>query len=382
MTSFAISLLLMSITSLEPEISIRSVEHWKMPNPQLASTSMIVVDGVIYSFGGHLGNQHEYAPENFTNESWALDTNKEDSSWQALPAKPFAVLGQGIAEWNGDIYLFGGFGVDAQKYAEYIERRKAGDRNARSSMAWLSSNKTEKFNIAEKKWEVLDTEFPIRSSFGFAQFGPKVYIFNGWNSATNEFYETVGILDLSTQTYEETEIETPFIPRRAFSAYAWGEDKVILAGGLIPAPGKHPEVDVTNEVWVFRINDPINPWKEMVPMPFATTIPNLAIFGDRFYLLGGYMGDIGNRGLHRDDSPMNTDQIYSYQVGDYEYSVLEGFHTSEPLSFRRMLQLSETEWAAIGGYQHVEGVQDGIMKSRPGQVAASTFEIISIKKDF
>lgn len=140
---------------------------------------------------------------------------------------------------------------------------------------------------------------------------------------------------------------------------------------------EHPDVNVTNEVWVFRLNDPVNPWKQLPSMPYASTIPNLAVYRDKFYLLGGYLGDIGNRGMHRDGSPMNTDQVYVFEVGGSEYRPVEGLKTT-PTSFRRMIQLNKNEWAAIGGYQTVDGLQDGIMKGRPGQRPVTMFEVFSI----
>lgn len=180
-----------------------------------SSFGAVASNGWLYVYGGHISPTHTYWREAVSGRFHRLSL-AGSGNWEELPAGP-GLQGLNLAEHEGKIYRIGGM-------TPRNERNKAPDNHSTAECA--------RFDPATGKWEALPPLPQARSSHDVVAAGGKLIVVGGWamQGATQEWMDTLAVLDLSSATPLWKTVPQPF-RRRALIAAAHN-DKLYVIGGF------------------------------------------------------------------------------------------------------------------------------------------------------
>jgi N-acetylneuraminic acid mutarotase len=194
----------------------------RVPSPMPSKNrqgSAVLGDGVYFFGGNNSLGQHDFAPENFTNNGFRFDL--ATLQWVDVAAYPKARQTMSVGTYMGEIYAFGGFGHDgeaARTHPEVFVYTPTDD-------AWVSAKGT----------------LPAprgRTQFGLASAEGKWWVFGGLDydpsrAKGDQFRHEQPILSapLGMETGFEPSGVSLTAPRRAFSGTAF-DGKYIVVGGM------------------------------------------------------------------------------------------------------------------------------------------------------
>jgi hypothetical protein len=169
--------------------------------------------GFLYVYGGHISPTHNYYDEAVSGRFHRL--NLATGAWQQLAGGP-RVQGMNLAEHGGKIYRVGGMTPRNKKGA-------ATDNHSSTDVA--------RFDPATGKWEALPALPVARSSHDVVVIGNQLIVTAGWNmkGGTQDWMETLAVLDLSAKTPSWKSVAQPF-KRRALIAAAHNEKLYVIGG--------------------------------------------------------------------------------------------------------------------------------------------------------
>lgn len=201
-----------------------------LPAP-LASFGAALLDGSIYTYGGHLGEAHAHSKENVSPTFFRLDLAAL-SAWDDLGEVP-ALQSPALVAHGGALYRVGGFSaLNAAGSAEDLR----------------STASAEAYDPATGAWTALPNMPEARSSHEAVVVGDKLYVLAGWElqggSSSGTFHVTGFSLDLSKPgaPWEPLPSELPF-RRRAVAVAAAGKS-IYVIGGMTEAEEMSGAVDV------------------------------------------------------------------------------------------------------------------------------------------
>lgn len=244
-----------------------------MPVADLATPFTFSNKETLYLFGGHLGDQHNYHPWNFSDGAWKINLSANPVRWERLPSKPTTSMGSnGVGFYEDKVYLFCGF---RNSWTPADGPYNADPRAEINAKYWESSTVVEVFDLKTETWSTLkDVAFPARSSAGVAQIGHKVFFVGGWDAKTGQMFDAVGVFDLQEQKYFETDWKLPS-GRRAVVAVAHSDTEIVMAGGL----------GAETECWKLDVTTGL--FTELPRLPFGVTNAQIVSLKGRLFLLGG-----------------------------------------------------------------------------------------------
>lgn len=300
----------------------------QIPEPGRSSFGAIAHQGKIFVVGGHVGPEHTYPQESFSNR---VDIyNEATKTWSQGAPLSLARHGFSLAAYNGYVYAFGGF--------TYSTEHKP---------SWKSVDIIERYSIKDNKWEIVGHLAKPRSSNVVAQVGTKVYLVGGWDSTPQKendtegrFHDTIEMFDLSTEQVTTLDVKLQPPLRRALSSIVRG-DEVILVGGL--GVGSN-HFDLLDQVTAF--NTKTLTWHEYPKLPFPTFAPAAGMLGDELYVFGG-MFKTGEMDF------VYVNHVYSVNLDKDKTWHHTGRHLVESKGFSQVVDMESLGLGILGGHTYV-----------------------------
>ena len=297
--------------------------------------------GKLYMAGGHIGQEHTYPPESFSDMFIVYD--QESNTWKELAPRPAKAHGYQLAASGNYIYAFGGFA--------YSEEHKP---------KWKSLDQIDRYDIQNNKWETIGKLLVPRSSNVAVTIDEKVYIAGGWDSTPKfandldgTFHSSIEVFDMKSEKIEMASFSLPMPLRRALTGIAH-EGKMILVGGLGQGA---THFELLNNVT--SINPVDGYVQELSPMPFPTFAPAAEILNNHLYVFGG-MFKTGDMNYEYVSHIYDLDLIYS----TWSHT---GRCLKETKGFSQDFKLGEKTIGILGGHHYFEGYDSPV----------STFETFS-----
>lgn len=240
-----------------------------LPEP-VASFGAVVLDGWLYVYGGHTGEEHEHSAANLSQHfrRIQLDGGKE---WQELPMQT-PVQGFPLVTHGGKVYRVGGLNI----------------RNAttKDEEDLHSTDEFAEYDPATNQWTALASLPAARSSHNAVVIGDKLYVVGGWRlegKSPGTWEPDALVYDFTKPEAGWQKLPTPEFKRRALGAGVW-EGKLVALGGM----------DEKNKVSMnVDIFDPqTETWSKGPKLPGA----GMAGFGVSAWNLNGDLYECGMRG--------------------------------------------------------------------------------------
>jgi Kelch motif len=199
------------------------------PFPQtVTSFGAAILDGNLYTYGGHTGGSHSYS--NGEQDRILRRLNFKTGKWSVLEDGP-PLQGLALVAHGNRLYRIGGF--------------TARNKSDEDHDLWSSSEVTA-FDLNDKSWHELPPLPEPRSSFDAAVLGDTIYVVGGWTmagDADSKWSSTAWKLDLSAATPAWKSVTAPPIQRRALAVAAHG-GKLYAIGGMKMRGGPTRSTDV------------------------------------------------------------------------------------------------------------------------------------------
>lgn len=208
-----------------------------MPEP-VTSFGAVTHENVLYAFGGHMGERHEYTETMVSGALWRLRLNGVRGSWEKLPE---AAPGQGLAlvAFEKSLIRVGGMAARNQPNEE---------------QDLVSLNLVQRFDLEKGGWESMPPMPAPRSSHDAATLNGILYVAGGWeldgSSREPKWHDRALVLDLANPDSDWRQIAQPF-QRRALALAALGS-RIYCIGGMNSDNRSTLEVDVydtATETW-------------------------------------------------------------------------------------------------------------------------------------
>lgn len=298
-------------------------EPSKMPKPTRSSFGAISHQGKLYFIGGHMGAEHTYPPESFSNAVSIYDPATK--TWTEGAVRPAKAHGYGLAACGDYIYAFGGFA-----YSPDHEPK------------WKSLERVDRYNPKTNTWKYIGDMPRRRSSNAVVKLHNKVYLAGGWNSTPKfkgdidgKFHAEIDVFNCDTESFEESNLQIPAPLRRAFTGVAQ-DGKILFIGGISEG-GSH--FSLLNNVTEF--NPQTGDFKELSPLPFATFAPAAGVLNDNIYVFGG-MFNFGGWNYKY------VNHIYKFSQGKWTHT---GRHLKKNKGFSQVIPF-ENKLVISGGHSY------------------------------
>lgn len=188
-----------------------------------------VEGGWLYVLGGYTGRPHDYYHEAQSSDFFRI--NLLDPTHQEMLPNQQGVQSCPLEAWKGGIIRTGGM-------VALNSRGEDARLDSLDTVAW--------FDSSSREWKDLPALPAGRSSHDTAIIGSTLYAVGGWSmdaeSGVRTWLNTVGVLDLSSESPEWTELPQPF-QRRALASVNL-DDKLVVVGGLQQTAGISNDVDI------------------------------------------------------------------------------------------------------------------------------------------
>lgn len=236
--------------------------------PKRSSFGAVSYRGKVYVAGGHMGAEHTYPPESFSNIVRVYDMKTNE--WIKAAPRLHKCHGFDLAAHGDYIYAFGGFAYDENNEPK-----------------WKSLDVVERYSIKEDKWEVVAKMPRRRSSNIVEKIDGKIYLMGGWDSTPKfdgdydgTFHSEIDVFDPESLSFETLETKLP-VKRRALSSVSYN-DRILLIGGISEGAS---QFNLLDDVTAF---DPkTKTFEEMAKLPYPTFAPAAGVMGDELYVFGG-----------------------------------------------------------------------------------------------
>lgn len=245
--------------------------------------------GKIYLFGGAV-QQAAGGPNQFpTNNAWEYDPAGD--SWKALAPMPTRRLAAVAAEIGGKIYVIGGASVHPG--AKLVSLSAAVPHRA------VDAN--EMYDPATNKWDVRSPMPTARNHAAAGVVAGKIYVIGGRLAAANLVVgsntDVVESYDPVTDSWGTAGLRMP--TARSGMGWATYKDRIYIAGGEVQ------DAHLFATVRAVEAYDPaVNQWSSLPTMPTARHGVNVAVIGNRLYVIGGHLqggfigGDAANSNVN------------------------------------------------------------------------------------
>jgi N-acetylneuraminic acid mutarotase len=217
-----------------------------------------------------------------------------EDSWAPKASMQVARGGLGVAAVNGKIYAIGGDTIaGSSPYTGGI----------------VATN--EEYDPATETWETKEPMPTPRMNFGIAVYNNKIYCIGGEEISKDDSKAPLTnvneVYDPTTDTWETKEsMPTPRSDLRANVV----NGKIYLIGGYDPNVHFEPGASTHNEVY-----DPAtDSWSTKKPLPAPTSNYASAVFGDKIYVIGGFIEGPWLR--------FDLNQIYNTKNDSWGYGAL------------------------------------------------------------
>jgi hypothetical protein len=270
------------------------------PLPEaLASFGGAVCDGYLYTYGGHIGEEHAHSRDNLANHFRRLKL-AEGAAWEELPMQ-LPLQGLPLVAHGGKLYRAGGLSF----------RNAAKDEPDMHSVAEFAS-----FDPKTSKWTELAPLPEPRSSHDAVVLGDTLYVVGGWTLAgedKGQWLSTAWSFDLTKPNGEWQAVASPPFKRRALAVARW--DRQLVAIG-----GMDDNAKVSRRVDAF---DPLaGTWTKLPDLPRS----QMAGFGVSAWNLDGQLLVSGADGVvHKlADDGSKCEQVGKLTTGRFFHRLLPG----------------------------------------------------------
>jgi N-acetylneuraminic acid mutarotase len=284
-------------------------EFAPLPEP-LASFGGVVLDGWLYVYGGHIGEEHQHSAANLSNHFRRIKLNG-GKTWEELPMQT-PLQGLPLVAHGGKLYRVGGLGIRNATLKD-----KEDDH---------SSAEFAEYNPATNKWSTLAPLPAARSSHNAVVIGDRLYVVGGWNlegKSPGTWEPDALFYDFANAKKGWQKLPQPEFKRRALALGQWNE-KLLAMGGM------NEKADVSMDVFVY---DPATgKWSKGPNLPGA----GMAGFGVSAWNLGGHLFECGLRGV-------------LYELNDAGTAWDEAGHVKTPRFFHQLIPVPNGGLAVVGG---------------------------------
>jgi len=236
--------------------------------PRRSSFGAVSHRGKIYVAGGHMGAEHTYPPESFSNIVRIYDM--QTNIWNEAAPRLHKCHGFDLAAHGDYIYAFGGFAYDEK-----------------NNPKWKSLDVVERYSIKEDKWEVVAKMPRRRSSNVVEKVNGKMYLIGGWDSTPKfdgdydgTFHSEIDVFDPEGLSFKTLEANLD-VKRRALSSVSY-DGQILLIGGISEGA---KQFNLLDKVTAF---DPkTQKFEEVGKLPYPTFAPAAGVMDDELYVFGG-----------------------------------------------------------------------------------------------
>ncbi len=279
-----------------------------------------VLDGYLYTFGGHKGGAHHYYASGQNRLLQRLNL-KHPEKWETVGEGP-GLQGLAMVGHEKDLYRIGGF--SALNKEEEDQRL-------------VSQSEFARFDFASRQWEQLAPLPEPRSSFDAVVIGDTIYVVGGWTmdgDKETKWLETRYKYDLAADSGKWESLPKPPFKRRAVSLGFLG-DSLYVIGGMQDKGGP------TTKVAIFDLEKQV--WKEGPNLPGQ----GMEGFGSSAFNVGGNLV-VSTYGGH----------VYRLNAGDRQWEKITTM--PEGRFSHRLLPISNTHVVLVGGANMESGKTDEI----------------------
>jgi hypothetical protein len=305
------------------------------PLPEaLASFGGAVCDGYLYTYGGHIGEEHAHSRENLANHFRRLKL-EEGSAWEELPMQ-LPLQGLPLVAHGGKLYRAGGLSF----------RNAAADEPDMHSVAEFAC-----FDPKTNKWTALAPLPEPRSSHDAVVLGDTLYLVGGWTlsgESEGEWLTTAWSFDLTKPQGEWQSVASPPFKRRALAVARW-DRQLVAIGGM---DDSKPKPKISRRVDAL---DPIaGTWTKLPDLPRS----EMAGFGVSAWNLEGQLLVSGADGVvHKlTDDGSKWEQVGNLATGRF---------------FHRLLPGADSTLLVVAGASMDAGHLPSIERFKPGQPASN-----------
>lgn len=243
--------------------------------------------GKIYLFGGQAQLEPGGPTQIPLDRSWEYDP--EADSWKALAPMPTARTAAVAAEVGGRIYVIGGASVHPGARIVSLE----------PNVPHRSLTTNEAYDPATNTWQARSPMPTARNHAAAGVVGGRIYVIGGRLGSSRvsagSNTDVVENYDPATDSWGAVGQRMP--TARSGMGWATYRGKVYIAGGEIY------DSHMFAAIRAVEAYDPAtNQWSILPPMPTARHGVNVAVIGDRLYVIGGHLqgGPIGGEGANSD----------------------------------------------------------------------------------
>ena len=243
--------------------------------------------GKIYLFGGQAQLEPGGPTQIPLDKSWEYDP--EADSWKALASMPTARTAAVAAEVGGKIYVIGGASVHPGAKIVSLE----------PNVPHRSLTANEAYDPATNTWQARSPMPTARNHAAAGVVDGRIYVIGGRLGSSRV---SAGSNTDVVENYDPASDSWGAVGQRmptARSGMGWAmyRGKIYIVGGEIY------DAHMFAAIRAVEAYDPAtNQWSILPPMPTARHGVNVAVIGDRLYVIGGHLqgGPIGGEGANSD----------------------------------------------------------------------------------
>ncbi len=212
------------VTPAQQPVASRVLSKMEQP---VTSFGSAVLDGKVYTYGGHMGEAHGYDCDSQEKSLRRMDLTT--GVWETVATGP-GLQGLALVAHGHKLYRLGGF----------VAKNAHGADNDLWSQTGVAA-----FDPQTNAWTEMPALPEARSSFDAAVLGDTIYVIGGWSMAGKEktWHETAWSLNLADAQPQWKSIANPAFPRRALAVAAHG-GKIYALGGMQKVGGSTEAVEI------------------------------------------------------------------------------------------------------------------------------------------
>ena len=318
--------------SFSGDLRFRQSYETDMPQPARSSFGAIVYKDALYIAGGHMGREHTYPPESFSDQLQRYSFTTKN--WETLAPRPVKAQGYALSRCGDYLYAFGGFA--------YSGAHRPG---------WQSLNFVDRYDPRSNQWQRLAPMPRARSSHAAIELNDKIYLVGGWNSTPKfdndidgHFHREIDVFDCASEKFVTSSLELPGPKRRAFTGIAY-KNRLLLIGGISEGGSVFSLLDRVD--WF----DPASGQNtELPPLPFASFAPAAGAIGEDVFVFGG-MFQFGTWEYNY------VNHIYRFDGSHWQHT---GRHLKTTKGFSQV-SLRGSQLVIAGGHTYEGGVDEPVV---------------------
>lgn len=252
----------------------------------LIGNSTVLYKNKIFSVGGQKNNQRNHAMNTLV--SYDLDSGEIEY----LPSSPLSRSGSCTLPYNGNLYVFGGKGFDTFNKSKL---KIDDDGFYYTDLAERPTLRPEiqKYDIAQKKWSILQQEKLLPGSLSCSQINQHFYFVG-----RNTYHDSVGELyhfDLINSAWTTIQLPAPL----SYARLTTVGDKVVVVGKQDFSVG---------QIWEMYVYDTkVGSWSERITTPSSSAFVTIRGSEKGIYLI--------------EVSSTSDEQNTSYKIFHYDTAV-------------------------------------------------------------